>query len=224
MQINFSKPDFLFIGDSHVRSFIDQGFCFFVGPGKDNNFLSDASAKALEKKISNILVCLKKNTEIIFIFGEPDCRFALGKGWHPWLSSATEVTNFDIVRASAIRCVKCILAIKKKFNSQNISFFSPAFGQRIQQNKLIEAWIGVFLKNCSEKVLCYDANQFMTPPFEKYYADPVHLSRDFVNKIMKKKALTSLHERNLDSLFNKKIHKIANFNLQFKCFSLLNTT
>jgi hypothetical protein len=73
------------IGDSHCRGFsYNSNFVpLFIGPGKEINFITDSNKELTTSKVQLALSKIKAG-RIILVFGEPDTRHYLGKGWHPW--------------------------------------------------------------------------------------------------------------------------------------------
>lgn len=104
------------IGDSHVRAFgFDQSyFPIFLGPGKENNFISYENASAVLEKLLSLRTILE-NREVILLFGEPDTRFALGKGWHSWNFSEQpdDVGNNYFIERCVERYVFVLRELKK---------------------------------------------------------------------------------------------------------------
>ena len=72
-------------GDSHSRAFsYNPNFLpFFIGAGKQNNFINDENAKRVEDSLRTALKGLE-GQKVMFCFGEPDTRHWLGLGWYPW--------------------------------------------------------------------------------------------------------------------------------------------
>lgn len=75
----------LVLGDGHVRSYAENSnfFPVFLGPGKVCNFTSDQCADYFTAKALTMLERVSGKT-VLLVLGEPDTRFALGRGWLPW--------------------------------------------------------------------------------------------------------------------------------------------
>lgn len=93
------------IGDSHARAYaknINFVPCF-LGPGKEFNFISDNGARAILKG-SKRIIDLTKPKKILLTFGEPDCRYYCGYGWHPWKEKKVELKeNVDALICDSIK-------------------------------------------------------------------------------------------------------------------------
>ena len=77
------------IGDSHTRAFAFTNIFlpFFLGSGKEHCFINNRKARNVSNKSKKLINTIKKELGIqtyILVFGEPDARWLLGKGWYPW--------------------------------------------------------------------------------------------------------------------------------------------
>ena len=79
------KEPYAVLGDSHVRAFSHNKnfFPVFLGPGKENCFVSDEHAANVEKRIFHFLDSVKVQN-LILVLGEPDTRYFLKDTWTPW--------------------------------------------------------------------------------------------------------------------------------------------
>ena len=170
------------IGDSHTRSFANNHnfFPLFIGPGKEMCFISDAHLNELKKRVSAALKNLEDNAPVLFVLGEPDTRYYLGKGWTPWepVTSEEIAEPFELLSRSAQRYGDFLTWAKKNFNIQ-ILVFNITPSERIQQNKYVDCFNKKLRIICSnnkipfidimEDIMNHDSikSQFM--------ADVVHL-------------------------------------------------
>lgn len=77
------------IGDSHTRAF---GFTnifipVFLGSGKQHCFIDDKRSEIVLERLTKSIQNIKQKSGIktyLLVFGEPDTRWLLGKGWYPW--------------------------------------------------------------------------------------------------------------------------------------------
>ena len=82
------------LGDSHTRAYgLNPNFMpIFLGPGKEINFIDWHNTDSLKNKCVKLEEHLNIQS-VIFCMGEPDTRYAMGLGWHPWGSSRTRDSN-----------------------------------------------------------------------------------------------------------------------------------
>ncbi len=77
------------IGDSHTRSFAFSNLFipFCIGAGKKYCFIDSSKALNVLNKSTELIQKIELEIEpeyYMFVFGEPDTRWLLGKGWYPW--------------------------------------------------------------------------------------------------------------------------------------------
>ena len=131
------------IGDSHARSFAkNTNFLpLFIGPGKENCFISDGTKENVRKNISRVLEKIPVGADVLLILGEPDTRYYLGKGWTPWLVEQEEVVS-DVeskIASSFRRYQEVITWVKTNFN-HNLMVFNVPPTIRKNQNIYVKAF------------------------------------------------------------------------------------
>lgn len=79
------RTKILVLGDSHVRSYAGNPnfFPVFLGQGRLHNFVSDSCAETYHRKAERVISQVTARV-VLLIMGEPDCRWAYGRGWIPW--------------------------------------------------------------------------------------------------------------------------------------------
>ena len=174
------------IGDSHCRSFAYNSnfFPIFLGEGKLFNFIDDSNANRVLDKVVGCLEKIQNIETVLFVFGEPDCRWYMGYGWQPWKENVGEVkpATFDI-EASVDRYSSFLKSISQRF--PNVSFYALSVcpSNRPKQNSLV-----IELNDLLEQSISAISNVNFISIFDtvtdpesnkvrdEFYGDPVHLS------------------------------------------------
>jgi len=102
------------LGDSHTRAYgLSPKFTpIFLGSGKEINFIDWNNVDSLINKCSKLEKYLHPES-VIFCMGEPDTRYAMGLGWHPWLSSrARDKDNYAFLE----KCINRYLIFIKEIS------------------------------------------------------------------------------------------------------------
>lgn len=218
------------IGDSHSRSFAknENFFPLFIGAGKENCFVSDATLDCLKSNITRVVKNLSKNSQILLVLGEPDTRFYLGKGWTPWLSSSQDCLE-DIdgkIKASAERYSKLIHWLQESSqhvfyifnvtpsNRENQNIYVNAFNRRLRDICLSS---GVLFVDIEDK-LFLDKNKMDV----SYMGDEVHLNnliQPLVEEFLVSSNILQESKFNKDFKFDsKQVQGKFVFNEQFSCY------
>lgn len=176
---------FYVIGDSHVRSFAGSNWFipFFLGPGKKNCFVSDKNLIHVKKNAVQVLSNIPRKSRVLCVFGEPDARFYLGKGWYPWdedgkddMSAITEK-----IASSAYRYASFLSYVCDKYDHDFFVLPVTPSG-RVNQNRYVRAFNGKLRELCEVRGAFFVdiESDFFDTEFqikEGYMADPVHLNR-----------------------------------------------
>lgn len=124
------------IGDSHTRTFANNSnfFPLFVGPGKEICFISEEHFSNVKERVARVIPHLDDSAVVMFVLGEPDTRYYLGKGWTPWEPQIShDIENpFELLDLSVAR-YKAFL----KWFSQTYNFKAMVFNV-VPSSRLIQ--------------------------------------------------------------------------------------
>lgn len=126
----------LVVGDGHVRQYAgNPNFLpVFLGPAPTHNFTSDPLADAYQQKAESVISSVLNNC-IVFVLGEPDCRWALGRGWVPWDPAAAVAAQKtgglptlpdESLDSSVYRVASMVTAVSTKYSDSSF-FVAPVF-------------------------------------------------------------------------------------------------
>lgn len=180
------------IGDSHARSFSGNGSFspFFVGPGKEFNFLDERASKRIKKAIERI-VDATTNRYFLLVFGEPDTRFLLGKGWHPWqVTDSMEHGRYhpEGIGTSSENYLGLLSGLSSRYASREFFVLNATPSRRDMQNRIVCAlneklelgiakarWLNIFFVSINQFVMSEE-----NLPKEEFIneEDPVHLNHN----------------------------------------------
>jgi hypothetical protein len=209
------------IGDSHVRAFAKKREIspIFIGPGKEYNFTSQHSAENLLKAILKLKDIIQGETVILF-FGEPDTRFALGKGWHPWNFQEVndDIDNNPFVLNCAKRYVYIISILINQIDAQ-FNILLPIYTTNFNQCRYID----LFNNYIQQKKICnvIDINSEVSKNgvLNKFYQqDIVHSNHEIVKLVLKK---TKNKNNNKNKPYALNVSQLK-FNKKFGCYLLPN--
>jgi hypothetical protein len=212
------------LGDSHVRSFAknENFFPLFIGSGKEMCFIDDKSYNHTLSTTKKVLSNFNKEDVFMLVFGEPDCRWFSGKGWHPWLSNSSVDLNREGLKSSIERFLKFITELSSD-GYKNLCIYNATPSKRKEQNKMILAWNNVVKDFCEDgDFLFIDISSEVNSNLENYLADEVHLN-DKVSSLV----LNILFNKNIiDEIKNDEYNYIYQdvkdrfkFNPKFNCFT-----
>ncbi|HMB99445.1 MAG TPA: hypothetical protein VKN14_00250, partial [Flavobacteriaceae bacterium] len=107
------------LGDSHVRSFAKHTafMPLFMGPGKEICFIDESKYNNTLHIAKKVLANFNKDDHFVLVFGEPDCRWCAGQGWHPWNSKNKAKANMNKLEKSSLRYIKFLFEIKKEYKN-----------------------------------------------------------------------------------------------------------
>lgn len=204
------------VGDSHVRAFKNTYInAIFVGPGKEYNFTSQFYADNVTRAILSIKDIIQGETVILF-FGEPDTRFALGKGWHPWdYQEIKDDVNNDVF---VLNCAKRLVStFSKIFNEIDAEFniLLPIYTPNFNQCKYIDLFNAYILEKMTCNVININAQVSKNGVLDKFYqSDIIHSNCEIAELVLKK-----FKNKNKLKTFN--ISRLK-FNKKFGCYFLSN--
>lgn len=228
MKLDYSKI-ILVIGDSHVRSFSENCnfFPLFLGAGKEYCFVTDEHLERIILKMEEVLVNIPDKTKIILLFGEPDTRFYLGKGWTPWNQEGEDdLENYEEkIDSSYLRYSKLISHLLGKFNMSFVISMIP-YSERINQNILVDYFNSRLKYFVHQNKLdfidikdeLFNGNRINT----KFMGDVVHYSNLIQpiveNHLINQGFITKSGFNSKTDWDNKQIQSQYEFNQQFGCF------
>lgn len=187
------------IGDSHARAFsYNNNFIpFFIGEGRKHCFINDNCLSNVISKVFKIIKEIEAGDAIVLLFGEPDTRSYLGRGWKPWKRRDkkkkkwwklwAKKPRFSIGKKSKIknsfyRYRKLICEIKNKTDVR-LFILNITPSNRKDQNKLVDYFNKLLSEFCAKEkgVDFISINSDIYNPGAKtlraeYYGDPVHLN------------------------------------------------
>jgi len=220
------------IGDSHTRSYAcNSAFTpLFIGPGKENNFIDEASANTYLKRATKVLQQLRVNT-VLLLFGEPDARYSLGCGWYPWdhrneTSGQQRGPKFDPI-PHVERMERVYNKLAERFSST--TFFVPTIHPVgfEAENVPIKALNDALRYRMSDVIIdVWDRLYINDRAVPGLLADQVHatdyIQKPVFEKICEKKVLSILFaERDASVRWNAaEIQKRFKYNSRFKCFTM----
>jgi len=227
------EDQIIVFGDSHSRAFsFNPNFMpFFIGAGKENNFINDENAKRVEGSLRKALSGLD-GKKVMFCFGEPDTRHYLGLGWYPWEGKRLfELDDFrPSIDESVKRYSKMIKNLRKDFSNEML-VFNATPSTRSDQNEITDYFNAGMKKACEsiQGVLFIDINSKIYVDTEElidqqYYSDTVHLNNKIqilVEDFLLGKGV--INQRGYDSelkFSHKKVQSKYEYNEQFGCYVL----
>lgn len=216
------------IGDSHARSFsYNSNFLpLFLGPGKNFNFVSDENLNNLINSTVKLLNLLDPEN-VLFVFGEADTRYYLGKGWHPWKTTLEKTPDdfYHKVEKSIDRYARYLEVIEKYSFNKIILGIIPTI--RPEQNAIASYY------NSELKIFTANKNIHFINVFEsmldqenkirdEYRIDQVHASNR-VQKIVEQNLIEKgiLNESAFDKSKGKSSEELRKefiFNTRFGCY------
>lgn len=136
----------LVVGDGHVRAYAGNANFYPVslGPGRTQNFTSDIFATAYERK-ARLAIRKVALGVVLLVLGEPDCRWALGRGWNPQQFSEDKKTsrqeNLSVhpeerLSASVERIVRMVEALRADFPERRF-YVAPVFAMDLPEENLL---------------------------------------------------------------------------------------
>ena len=215
------------LGDSHVRSFAKNKYFLplFVGPGKTTCFINDKTSKETKNKVIDILSKFEKDDRILLVFGEPDCRWWSGQGWHPWNSKEKPSLNENGLNTSINRFKNFIETILNKGYS-NIVVYNTTPSEREVQNSAVKIWNMDIENFCFGKTIPFINlneelfNEGMIKT--EYLADPIHLNEKSVNltlKIFNNMDIIQYDGSTVDNYYYGDVKSKFKFNSKFNCLT-----
>ena len=172
------------IGDSHVRAFASKlgVYPIFVGPGKDYNFISQLNAE----NVVNAILSLEEiitGQDVILFFGEPDTRFALRKGWHPWNYEMIQddIDNDALVLNCARRFVRHITGLINGIDAQ-FNILLPVYTININQCRYINMFNQYVISNIACNIIEINSKISNNGILGRdYQLDIIHSNSNIVN-------------------------------------------
>ena len=223
-----SNGQIIVLGDSHSRSFAHNQnfFPVFLGAGKHHNFISSENFKIVLNKSLKVLNKLNQK-DVLFFFGEPDTRYALGKGWYPW--DEKEHINLDhskLICSSTDYYLK--LANKLRKSGRNVMVLNVILTPRRDQNLIVKKYNTTLkYKLKSYGIPFFEINSLIEENgviSEHYYGDQVHASnriQPLVEKLLIN--LKLIDNSNFDNNYIwdiKKVQSEFELNDKFGCYVL----
>ena len=207
------------IGDSHVRAFAEKKDinAIFVGPGKEYNFTSAFFADNVMRAILSIKDIIQGETVILF-FGEPDTRFALGKGWQPWdFQEVKDDINNDIF---VLNCAKRFINVFSKLINQidaDLNILLPVYTSNLNQCRYIDLFNNYILQKMTCNVIDINFEVSKNGVLNKFYQlDIIHSNNEIVEVVLKK-----VKNDNKNKLKAASVDRLK-FNRKFGCYFLSN--
>ena len=205
------------IGDSHVRAFASrEGIkSIFVGPGKEYNFISQSHAESVIKAIFSIEDIIQ-GQDVILFFGEPDTRFALGKGWHPWNYERIQddVNNDTFVLNCAKRFVSTFSSLINEINAE-FNILLLVYTPNANQCRYIDLFNKYVAENMACNVIDINSKVSNDGVLDKFYQlDVIHSNREIVEVVLKK-------VKNKNKLEAVRTERLK-FNKKFGCYCFRN--
>ncbi|MDA7803428.1 phytanoyl-CoA dioxygenase family protein [Crocinitomix sp.] len=216
------------IGDSHSRSysFNDNFIPLFVGQGKEYNFVSDHNLNNVIKGVERVLPNIREK-KVLLIFGEPDTRFYLGKGWTPWTEDGEDdLSNYDtLINESAERYRSLIRYIKKKFDKEiYICNITPSL--RSNQNLLVKNFnnrMSIISNDEGVNFVDIGTDKFSIEEIKEIMGDTVHCSnkiQTYVENWFIKNELLTKSKYNKSDWNNKEVQSQFDYDKRFGCYKL----
>lgn len=140
---------FFVFGDSHVRSLVDNlNFVpIFIGQGRDHNFVTLKSLFRIFIKVHYIAMKVKQKSNVIFFFGEPDTRYAMGNGWYPWDNKGKSVAvSKYLIEQSAHRYL-ALIDVFRSLTGWNVFVLSVLPTRQKEQFPFIQRFNTVIRSN-----------------------------------------------------------------------------
>ena len=136
---------------------------FFLGPGKDNCFINAQKAKNVKDKIINLIRKINADLDLeyyILVFGEPDTRWYLGKGWYPWKRKFSNPWIFHrklaLLEAGLNRYLEVLDQVCDELQTLGIKLI--IYGNTSvyeEQLCLARKWNSLLDKACQDRQICF---------------------------------------------------------------------
>lgn len=232
-KISIDSHQIIVFGDSHSRAFsLNPNFIpFFIGAGKEHNFINEKNAIKVKAKLWKAMSGLD-HQNVMFCFGEPDTRHYLGYGWYPWEGEKVlEIDDFKPHVDKAIeRYYQMIEDLSEKFDN-HILIFNVTPSIRERQNEIVD-YYNLIIKNKVSKLEgvtfvgindeIYTSGEELID--QQYYSDTVHLNNKI--QILVEDFLIEngfLKERGYQKEVNfshKKVQSSYKYDKRFGCYVL----
>lgn len=232
-EIDIENNQIIVFGDSHSRAFsLNPNFIpFFIGAGKEHNFINEENAEKVSTKLDQAMEGLDEQT-VMFCFGEPDTRHFLGLGWYPWEGKREfEIDNFrPHVDRALERYSSVIKRLKEKYKNE-ILIFNVTPSIREEQNRIVNYYNsalkeivskidGVTFIEINDKI--YTSEDEIID--QQYYSDTVHLNNKIqilVEDFLLSKGLITKKGYDEDVSFShKKVQSRYKYDKRFGCYVL----
>ncbi len=217
------------VGDSHTRTFADNinFFPLFLGAGKEVCFISDDRLEKLKHRIKDVVSHIEEMSTIMFVLGEPDTRYYLGKGWTPWAPEFEEKVEepYKLLDASLKRYETFITWFSDTFSSDFI-IFNVIPSTRKQQNQYVRYMNDRLTKFCLAKDVKFiniQSHLIKEGVIQQdYMADVVHLNtsvQPLVEAEIKKLGFPIEDASNATIKASKISRSAFIYNEQFSCYT-----
>lgn len=224
----------LVLGDSHTRAFSynDNFIPFFIGEGKGHCFVKSSNYENIKVMTFGVLSELEyTGGPVLLVFGEPDTRYYIGRGWKPWERKyGFSIGRKRKVRISFARYCRFIEELRG-IPDIDLYILNVTPSMRLEQNKLVDYFNELLKKYCSvnQGVEFIDCNQDIYDESthevkSEFYDDPVHLNLKLqllVEEwfIAKSVLRESKYDRKM-KVSNAEVKSNYGFNERFGCYML----
>lgn len=223
------KDRIIVLGDSHVRTFAKTNvfYPFFLGPGKKINYINGTHRNKTKNKIHHVMSNFDKDDIFLFVFGEPDCRWWTGNGWHSWLKLTNDAVNLPELNNSIKRYQDVINDIKE-LGYENVIIYNATASENDKQNNQIYIWNSSMKNFCDKnKIPFIDLSDIILVDKKinpEFLVDMIHLNdkpAKLVFNILMDKELISSEVKLSSAPYNYlEVKKQFKLNSKFNCLTL----
>ena len=203
----------------------------FVGAGKEHCFVTKRCAKRVLDKTQKTIDALVNRSDIsdfMLVYGEPDTRWLLGKGWHPWkrrFANPLIVWRRDaLLKQSLDRFMQVVDSLR--VDKQRLIIYANTSVYCADQIKYAKRWNAAIENYCSARGIRFlnilDEITVGDRVAEEYVADIVHAGPAIVPLVKGKLGLdaTEASDQKSRDMNRETLPSMFKFNAKFDCYTL----